>query len=28
MFWVTLPFLGADAAAAERERVRRAKLHS
>ena len=27
MFWVTLPFLGADAAAAERERVRRAKLH-
>lgn len=28
MFWVTLPFLGADAAAAERERVRRAKLRS
>lgn len=28
MFWVTLPFLGADAADAERERVRRAKLHS
>jgi AcrR family transcriptional regulator len=28
MFWVTLPFLGADAAAAERDRVRRAKLHS
>jgi AcrR family transcriptional regulator len=28
MFWVTLPFLGADAAAGERERVRRAKLHS
>jgi AcrR family transcriptional regulator len=28
MFWVTLPFLGADVAAAERERVRRAKLHS
>lgn len=28
MFWVTLPFLGADAATAERERVRRAKLHS
>lgn len=28
MFWVTLPFLGADAAAAERERARRAKLHS
>jgi AcrR family transcriptional regulator len=28
MFWVALPFLGADAAAAERERVRRAKLHS
>jgi AcrR family transcriptional regulator len=28
MFWVTLPFLGADAAAAERERVRLAKLHS
>ena len=28
MFWVTLPFLGADDAAAERERVRRAKLHS
>ena len=26
MFWLTLPFLGADAAAAERERVRRAKL--
>jgi AcrR family transcriptional regulator len=28
MFWVTLPFLGSDAASAERERVRRAKLHS
>jgi AcrR family transcriptional regulator len=28
MFWVTLPFLGADAAGSERERVRRAKLHS
>lgn len=28
MFWVTLPYLGADAAAAERERVRRAKLGS
>jgi AcrR family transcriptional regulator len=28
MFWVTLPFLGSDAATAERERVRRAKLHS
>ena len=28
MFWVTLPYLGAEAAAAERERVRRAKLHS
>jgi AcrR family transcriptional regulator len=28
MFWVTLPFLGADAAGAERERVRRAKLRS
>ena len=28
MFWVTLPYLGADAAASERERVRRAKLHS
>jgi AcrR family transcriptional regulator len=28
MFWVTLPFLGAGAAAAERGRVRRAKLHS
>jgi AcrR family transcriptional regulator len=28
MFWVTLPYLGADAAAAERERVRRAKLRS
>jgi AcrR family transcriptional regulator len=28
MFWVALPFLGADAAAAERERVRRAKLRS
>ncbi|MFL5834479.1 MAG: TetR/AcrR family transcriptional regulator [Solirubrobacterales bacterium] len=26
MFWVTLPFLGAEGAAAERERVRRAKL--
>jgi AcrR family transcriptional regulator len=26
MFWVTLPYLGADAAASERERVRRAKL--
>jgi AcrR family transcriptional regulator len=28
MFWVTLPYLGADAAVAERERVRRAKLPS
>jgi AcrR family transcriptional regulator len=28
MFWVTLPFLGADAATAERERVRRARLRS
>ncbi|HSS41590.1 MAG TPA: TetR/AcrR family transcriptional regulator [Solirubrobacterales bacterium] len=28
MFWVTLPFLGAGAATTERERVRRAKLHS
>jgi AcrR family transcriptional regulator len=28
MFWVTLPYRGADAAAAERERVRRAKLRS
>ncbi|HET9196967.1 MAG TPA: TetR/AcrR family transcriptional regulator [Solirubrobacterales bacterium] len=28
MFWVTLPYLGAEAAAAERERVRRAKLPS
>jgi AcrR family transcriptional regulator len=28
MFWVTLPFLGADGAAAERERTRLAKLHS
>lgn len=28
MFWVTLPYLGAEAAAAERERVRRAKLGS
>jgi AcrR family transcriptional regulator len=28
MFWVTLPFLGDAAAAAERERVRRAKLRS
>jgi len=28
MFWVTLPYLGADAATAERERVRRAKLPS
>jgi AcrR family transcriptional regulator len=28
MFWVTLPFLGSEAATAERERVRRAKLHS
>ncbi len=28
MFWVTLPYLGAEAAGAERERVRRAKLHS
>jgi hypothetical protein len=28
MFWVTLPFLGAEAAAAERERARLAKLHS
>ena len=27
-FWVTLPFLGADGATAERERVRRAKLPS
>lgn len=26
MFWVTLPFLGAEGAAAERERVRQAKL--
>ena len=26
VFWITLPFLGADGAAAERERVRRAKL--
>jgi AcrR family transcriptional regulator len=28
MFWVTLPYLGADAATSERERVRRAKLGS
>jgi AcrR family transcriptional regulator len=28
MFWVMLPFLGAEAAGAERERVRRAKLPS
>lgn len=28
MFWVTLPFLGAEGAAAERERVRRAKPRS
>lgn len=28
MFWVTLPYLGADAASAERERARRAKLPS
>jgi AcrR family transcriptional regulator len=28
MFWVTLPFLGAEGATAERDRVRRAKLHS
>ncbi|HEX7280190.1 MAG TPA: TetR/AcrR family transcriptional regulator [Solirubrobacterales bacterium] len=28
MFWVTLPFLGAEGAAAERERSRLAKLHS
>lgn len=28
MFWVALPYLGADVAAAERERVRRAKLRS
>jgi AcrR family transcriptional regulator len=28
MFWVTLPFLGAEGAAAERERARRAKLRS
>jgi AcrR family transcriptional regulator len=28
MFWVTLPFLGSDAAGAERERARRPKLHS
>jgi AcrR family transcriptional regulator len=28
MFWVTLPFLGAERAAAERERVRLAKLRS
>jgi AcrR family transcriptional regulator len=28
MFWVTLPYLGAEGAAGERERVRRAKLHS
>lgn len=27
MFWITLPFLGAEGAAAERERVRLAKLH-
>jgi len=28
MFWVTLPFLGAEGAAAERERVRLSMLHS
>jgi len=28
MFWITLPFLGAEGAAAERERVRLAKLRS
>jgi AcrR family transcriptional regulator len=28
MFWVTLPYLGADAATAERDRVRRAQLDS
>jgi len=28
MFWVTLPYLGAEAAATERERARRAKLGS
>lgn len=28
MFWVALPFLGAEGAAAERERTRLAKLHS
>jgi len=28
MFWITLPFLGAEGALAERERVRLAKLHS
>lgn len=28
MFWITLPFLGPEGASAERERVRRAKLHS
>jgi AcrR family transcriptional regulator len=28
MFWVTLPFLGTEGAAAERERVRLSKLHS
>jgi AcrR family transcriptional regulator len=28
MFWVTLPFLGPEGAAGERERVRLAKLHS
>jgi len=28
MFWVTLPFLGPEGAAAERERARLAKLHS
>lgn len=28
MFWVTLPFLGAEGATAERERARLAKLHS
>jgi AcrR family transcriptional regulator len=28
VFWVTLPFLGTDGAASERERVRRAKLAS
>jgi AcrR family transcriptional regulator len=28
MFWAALPFLGSEAAAAERERVRKEKLHS